>query len=397
MKTRIRWLCAIAAVLSGAAGAPGFGDEVDSDRSGVVFRPPLIQQVAAEQTVPTSRWDTQEPVQTPEQEPGAVAPLTGAAGPYAPECVGCTYPGLQWVVGVEEMFLWPQLSRTFLQTQFTNGLGTVNFINNAGLGTVDGAFLSAPRFTLGVQGECWGLVGRYFNATAWANTFIPAFPDSTQSGVILFDTFRAQTVDLEVQRRFCWRHWDSFWFAGVRYAQATNDRNMWIQNSFGPALVENQSFAGQQYSGAGLTFGVFGLRPLFCDDGSLKAYVSNRYSVVWGNGTANVQTEATVVDTVSGITATSTDGALAIGDGGMFIAEVGAGLWWDTCLRCFPARAFFRAGVEWQYWDSNAGVSVFSQSFALDQITGTSSAATANTADLMFDLVGFTIGAGITY
>ncbi|REK19283.1 MAG: hypothetical protein DWQ37_01440 [Planctomycetota bacterium] len=378
-----------------AAGTQAFGEDILDDSSGPVFRPPLIKQVAAEETVPavppsvpTSRWDAQEPVQTPEGQP-----ITDMGTACDAGCVSCEYPGLQWVVGIEQTFLWPQLSRTFLETGFTNSLGSIDYINDSALGSVDGAYLTAPRFTLGVRGECWGLVGRYWDASAWANTFIPAIPDSTQSGTILFDTFRAYTIDLEVQRRFCWRNWNMLGYLGVRHASASNDRNMWFQNTFGSDFLENQAFAGQQYNGTGLTFGVFGMRPLFCDDGALKVYFRNRYSVVWGNGQAVAQTEATAQNAVA--FATSTDGALAIGDGGMFIAEVGWGLQWDTCLRCFPARAFFRTGMEWQYWDANAGVAVGSTS-AADVVTA-SSYATTSAADLMFDMVGFTIGAGITY
>jgi hypothetical protein len=89
------------------------------------------------------------------------------------------------------------------------------------------------------------------------------------------------------------------------------------------------------------------------------------------------------------------DGALASGDGDLFIAELGAGLQWEACLCCLPGRAFFRAGVEWQYWDANAGVSAASFSFANSTTNSSNSAAQAG--DLLFDLVGFTIGAGLTY
>ncbi len=91
----------------------------------------------------------------------------------------------------------------------------------------------------------------------------------------------------------------------------------------------------------------------------------------------------------------SIDGALARGDGSLFIFEIGAGVQWDTCLRCLPGRAFLRSGFEWQYWDSNAGVAAGSSSTA-DNGSASSNAYT-QTGDLLFDLVGFTIGAGIMY
>jgi hypothetical protein len=377
-------LSALAAVLACAWGSPSFAQQSGDDASGPVFRPALV-----EQQVPTSRWDAQESVETPQQDAAL------AAGPGACVCAEPCDFGLQLVAGVESTFLWPQLSRTFLQTAFTNQLGSVLIINNAALGSADGALALGPRLTLGLQGECWGLVGRYWNATTYGNGFIPALPDAAQSGIILFDTFRAYTLDLELQRRFCWRHWDSFAFFGVRYGSVNNDRNLWIENSFGPDVVRAMAFAGQQFNGTGITFGVFGLRPLFCDGGALKAYFTNRYSILFGNGLAAVETSAEIIS--GGAAATSTDGALAIGDGALFQMELGAGLQWESCLKCLPGRVFLRAGLEWQYWDANAGVYAESLSFAINQITGVDSAAFTNAGDLLFDLVGLTFGAGITY
>jgi hypothetical protein len=382
MKRSKYWLSALAALLGCAVGVPSFGDETSGEGYGQpVFRPALVQQ-----QVPTSRWDAQEPVETPEED---IAPVPGGTCVCAESCEF----GLQLIAGVESTFLWPQLSRTFLQTGFVNGLGPVNIINDAALGSAEGSLLVAPRVTLGVQGECWGLVGRYWNGATWANGFIPALPDATQSGVILFDTFRAYTLDLEVQRRFCWRNWDCFGFFGVRHASANNDRNLWIQNSFGSDLVEAQAYAGQQFNGTGITFGFFGLRPLFCDGGALKAYFTNRYSILWGNGVAAVETRAMAENGIA--FGQSTDGALASGDGDLFMLELGFGLQWESCLKCLPGRVFLRTGLEWQYWDTNTGVSAASVSFA-DVITANSAAFT-ETGDLLFDLVGFTIGAGITY
>lgn len=405
MKTTQKWFCSLIAATGCAASSSALGGEFTEP----VFRPPLIQQVSAQQTVPpaapsapsvpaaeapqqvpTSRWDMQEPLQTPEGSLATAAPDGNCA-----VCTTCCDPGLQFVVGVEATMFWPQISRSFLNTGFTNELGSVDIVNNSALGSVEGGFLVGPRVTMGVQGECYGLVGRYWNSGTSANAFIPAFPDAIQSGVILFDTFNLYTVDLEVQRRFCWRNWDMFGFLGARYASVNNDRSLWIQNTFGDELVQSSAFAGQQFNGAGVTFGFFGLRPLFCDDGALKAYFNNRYSILWGNGVANVQTSAEI-ETGAGF-AGSTDGALAGGDGDLFIVELGAGLQWEACLACLPGRAFFRLGMEWQYWDGNAGVSAASFSNASDSPVTTTSSAFTEAGDLLFDLVGITIGAGITY
>ena len=185
MKTNSIVLCAMAAALGCAMSVQGFAGETGDeayDGQGI-FRPALVQQ-SVPPTVPTSRWDAQEPVETPEQE----SALATSAAP----CDTCAAPcdfGLQLVAGVEATFFFPQLSRTFLQTAFINGLGPVNIINDAALGSADGSLLVGPRLTLGLQGDCWGLVGRYWNGGNWANGFTPALPDASQSGIMLFDSF----------------------------------------------------------------------------------------------------------------------------------------------------------------------------------------------------------------
>ena len=404
MKTTQKWFCSLIAAIGCAAGSSALGGEFTEP----VFRPPLIQQVSAQQTVPaatgaapavdpaaapqqvpTSRWDVQEPIQTPENSLTIAGPNGNCAA-----CTTCYDPCCQFIVGIEATMFWPQISRSFLNTGFTNDLGTVDIVNNAALGSVEGGFLVGPRITLGVQGERYGLVGRYWNSGTSANAFIPALPDAIQSGVILFDTFNIYTFDLEIQRRFCWRNWDMFGFFGARYASVNNDRSLWVQNTFGDEQVQPSAFAGQQFNGAGVTFGVFGLRPLFCDDGALKAYFNNRYSILWGNGVATTQTTAQVLDSGGNFFA-ATDGALASGDGDMFIVELGAGLQWEACLSCLPGQAFFRVGMEWQYWDANSGIfaSAGSQAVTADA----SSFGLTEASDLLFDLVGITIGAGLTY
>jgi hypothetical protein len=376
MKTNIKWLRAWAVALGCAVSLPAIGNEPEgSYQDESVFRPALVQQSAPATTpsAPTSRWDAQEPVQTPEEDPGAAGSIPPGA------CMTCAPTpdfGLQLIAGIEATFFWPQLSREFLETGFTNGLGDIVIRDTTSFGSV-------------------GLVGRYWNAGAAANSFTPVVPGTAVTGILSFDQFTAYTADLEVQRRFCWRHWDSFGFVGVRYAAANNDRSLVIQNSFGTnERIDAWAYTGQQFYGTGITFGVFGLRPLFCDDGALKVYFKNRWSILSGNGVAAAQTHASAQNAISYFQ--STDNGLAKGDGTMLIVELASGLYWDTCLRCLPGRAFLTAGVEWQYWDTNAGVGGEVFSFA-DTGTSPASAAFAQVGDMLFDLVGFTFGAGITY
>ena len=109
-------------------------------------------------------------------------------------------------------------------------------------------------------------------------------------------------------------------FGGVRYASINNDRNLISTNSFNGPNLSASSFAGQQFNGAGITFGLLGVRPIWCDDSPVKLFFANRYSFLWGRSNVAAQTTATSIDGPD--TLTSTNGALARGNGDLFIAEL---------------------------------------------------------------------------
>ena len=59
--------------------------------------------------------------------------------------------------------------------------------------------------------------------------------------------------------------------------------------------------------------------------------------------------------------------------------------------------AFVRTALEYQYWDANTGAEANSTSFVAVTPNGTAATATANAGNMLFDLIGFNIGAGIMY
>jgi hypothetical protein len=173
-----------------------------------------------------------------------------------------------------------------------------------------------------------------------------------------------------------------------------NDRTMIASGLNTDESILATSSATQQFGGAGLTFGIWAIRPICCDS-PLKYFVANRYSFLFGNADAAAQTSATATSDVDGF-ATSTNGALATTQADLFIAEIQLGLQWDAQLKCFPGRAFVRTALEYQYWDSNAGIDASASSFAT-LASGSGATADANARDILFNLVGFNLGAGITY
>lgn len=387
MKTSKKWLCVLATVLGCTAPAIGFASVESTEKA--VEESPVLQAAV-------SRWEDPAP---PQPVPSAEN-ANGNGSIVAPCSTGgcvesCCSPGFQWIVGVEGTFFWPQFSRSFLRNTLTNDLGTEAIVSNTANGSSEGRLLASPRITAGLQGERWGLVGRYWYASNWGGTFSPSIPGSADLGVRGFDGFRAYTVDMEIQRRFCLCNWDMYGFGGLRYASIDNDRNLIATNSFGGPSLSTSSFAGQQFNGTGITFGLLGMRPIWCDDSPVKLFFANRYSFLWGHGSAAVQTQATSIDGLN--TLTSVNGAAAKGNGDLFIAELQLGLQWDACLKCLPGRVFVRTALEYQYWDVNTGVEASSTSFVTIPANETGATATATAGNMLFDLIGFNIGAGIMY
>jgi hypothetical protein len=399
MNRKKQWLRALVVAVGCALCGPAYGDdgiaEKSFESSSSYFR------LASE-----SKWNedpenvpspfAEEPLATPKPEGGiAEGPSAGCGEALDCGCVGtcCCPPERSLVASVETTFFWPQFTRSFLTSSVDSGSGPVNFASNSALGSVEGGLLVAPRITLGVQGCQWGLVTRYWYASPWASGFTSANPAGAPAGVILFDDFRAYTLDLEVQRRFCLGSWTGYGLFGARYAMVDNDRLLAATSIGADDEVTTRSYASQQFGGTGVTFGFWGIRPICCDS-PLKYFVANRYSILWGSGDAATETLATAFNSGSGF-ASSIDGAGVGGTGDLFIAEVQFGLQWDAQLRCFPGRAFVRTGLEFQYWDTNVGLFAASESFA---DTGTSSAFTdASAGDLLFRLIGVNLGAGIMF
>jgi hypothetical protein len=294
----------------------------------------------------------------------------------------------------EATFLFPQFNRGFMSTSVNNLGNTSEFVLNNTTATTEGTLVTSPRVTLGIQGCRWGLVGRYWGADQWSSAYTPNNPLLSPAGLVAIDAFRAYTVDLEVQRKFYPGNWTAYAFFGARYAHTDNDRSMIATGLNDDETIVATTSATQQFGGAGMTFGLWALRPVCCDS-PLKYFVANRYSFLWGNADAAAQTSATATNDPDGF-ASTINGALATTQADLFIAELQLGLQWDAQLKCFPCRAFLRTALEYQYWDSNAGIDATASSFAF-VTSGSGATADANARDILFNLVGFNLGAGIMY
>lgn len=314
-------------------------------------------------------------------------------------------PPLIWVGGVEATFLSPDLNSdgvTFLFEEYAHERS--DWVSSQS-SEIDSLYV-APRIWLGVQGCKWGANVRYWHMYASEGYFDPSLgmggawdaydcgrPDL---GFNSCSRFEAYTVDLEVTRRFCLHDcWMQF-SAGVRHAELEHGESL-----IGTALADDNMFMGfaaaDRYSrGTGILLGLYGRKPLFpCS--CVHWFYNVRWSALWGPTQTGVETAAAVLG--QDADAGSINGAYTCVDDNLFIGEIQLGLEWNYALRCMPANAFFRAAVEYQRWDGGQGYSE-SGSFAGIEVNDDYSAVVetfAASAAPELDLVGFTIGTGLTW
>jgi len=259
-------------------------------------------------------------------------------------CAGDSCRGCGIYAGVEATFLQPYNTSSG-QIVFDNGTNRFAADGMTEFDTLD----AAPRIWLGYQGQTWGLWGRYwaFDAERFGESF-DYVNDSNYRLVEAVSFLSAKTGDLEATRRFSFFQWEGDLFLGARWAEL-NKRDRMAVNAVSPglqtALQQTESLA----SGAGLTFGFDGRRPIGCRGLALKT--SARGSVIWTKSTASAYNQysdpgnfdAQLVR-VSGDCAT------------LSIAEVQVGLEWARKLECFRAEAFTHIVAEYQWWNTDGQV-----------------------------------------
>ncbi len=308
--------------------------------------------------------------------------------------VGCCKQGHWLIGGLEATFLWPDFHRNANNYTQVNGAGLAPQTRFASDATsVDHNLLIGPRVWLGVQGCRWGIIARYWNLADTASGVNPPIPTFNNSQLFATDQFRAYYADLEGVRSFCLGRWSTNASFGVRYASVdlANTISSTVISSLGE-MSSASSTNRQGFDGTGITMGLWGsrqIRPCSC----LNWFYSARASVLWGNSSAYALTSALTADTLGA--AGSVDGALAKGVGDLFIGELQYGIQWERQLKCIPSRAFVRFAGEYQYWDASNSAGAYALSGAI--APRSSAYGLAASGPLLFDLVGFTIGAGLTY
>jgi hypothetical protein len=306
----------------------------------------------------------------------------------APCCDSCSL-----IAGGQATFFWPNFNHAASTSTIVDAVTPATSFFSSNASSVDNNMIVAPRVWLGVQGPRWGLVGRYWNASVWSDNLSPNSPLDAPLGSLSSNRFSAYMADLEVQRLFCTGCWDHRAFFGVRYGGVNLDSDLNVKQLGFLNTATSSASTSDQFFGTGITFGLFSTRPIACSCWSL--YVGPRISILWGQSSGVAQASAFASDAFGG-SAGAIHGVLNKGNSDLFLAELQWGAQWERQLVCSPARAFIRIGGEWQYWDTNNNRPAQAGSFAAVQTISASSLASA-TGGVLFNMIGFTIGAGIIY
>ena len=321
-------------------------------------------------------------------------------------------PCLFWTAGVEATFLNPDLNSrggpSFAVERFEDDRYDYCSTDSSDL---DSLYMS-PRIWLGVQGCCWGMDVRYWHLQASEGEFDPSIgglgswddydcgrPDL---GYFSCSRLEAYTIDLELTRRFCINACQMQAALGVRHADLEINQGITGLASTEEGILSGFARANRQVRGTGLLLGLYGRKPIYpCS--CVSWFYNARWSALWGPTQTAAETFASVQSSDPDYVASagSVNGAYTNVDDTLFIGEFQLGLEWDYALRCLPANAFFRAAVEYQRWDGGSGSSA-ANSFAgitvdsgIDPTSVVSTQASALAPQL--DLIGFTLGTGLTW
>ncbi|HEY4313040.1 MAG TPA: hypothetical protein VGN12_26545 [Pirellulales bacterium] len=319
------------------------------------------------------------------------------SAPTCPSCnsLPCAVPGScapAWspIALAESTFFWPTLAHgnSFVGT----GSSGLNGPLDQTLAQSNNLFLAGPRIMFGRQGQTWGVLGRFWYASNWGSGFGPTDAGSETGGFSAYNAFQAYTADLEMQRRWSRGLWNFWGFGGIRYGSvAIGHRETANQFADGYA-ISSTAYSAQSFQGTGITFGGYSTRAL--GNSPFKLFFSNRYSILWGTSHADAQVATSLVCTTMP-SAWDANGMSASRTGDLFIAEFQAGTQWERQLVWFPGRAFLRTAFEYQYWGAGGGLCASAESTS--HISPVVSTACSYAEQVMFNLVGFNIGAGIIY
>ena len=285
--------------------------------------------------------------------------------------------------GVEATFLQPNIHGRDIQTVVLDlGLGQIGTFPD------DDAeqLYAAPRVWLGLQGCQWGLMLRFWEL---ANSEVAFVPFETALSSAAWGRLDVYTIDAEATKKFCICGHNMVGSIGLRYSEFDHQRSVSGTQIIGGVLLQTTAMTDHHLSAIGPTFSLNGLYPV--KGGKWNVFWNLRASVLFGETRHRAQTSAAATGVGGGDFAINS--AVAVADETLWIGEWQLGLQRDYRLECLPACAFFRFGLEYQYWDAESHGGAFATSIAAFGPGIIDS--TASATDVRMDLIGFAIATGL--
>jgi hypothetical protein len=248
----------------------------------------------------------------------------------------------------------------------------------------------SPRFWVGLQGDCWGVVARYWWVDATESDH-SIFIGGADVGYDFASELDLNTIDLEVTRNFCYGcNGNGLATFGVRHARADRNGSLDFIGETPDGVFASFARFGQSFEGTGLTGSLSAIKPIYCGS-CVHLFCGVRGSILWGDSNIYSDTAA-LTDAGAGAFARNT--AVAGLEDELFIGEAELGLQWQHYLQCAPATVFLRTAFEFQTWSAPSG-STEAESFAG---FGTSLITTnAATEGIDLNLFGFGIATGLNW
>jgi hypothetical protein len=319
--------------------------------------------------------------------------VSEAVVPAAAPAARCCCP--TFVAGAEAVWLSPHQNTRVTEFQVLEVGGPVLEQISAGIAENNDLYIT-PRIWLGVQGETLGLMLRYWRIQEPDNKALTLQPDLT--GFFAENTFKAETLDLEVTCPLCLGCHQLLLSGGVRYAQLRQSSLLSVYDTAGNDVFEGFMRSQHNFSGTGFTGAITGLRPLG-SGGHWSLFYGIRGSLLWADAATNnvearaAQMSADDPDNPAWDVVPMADGSRA--PAYMTITEFQLGVQWNQPLQCLPANAFLRLAVEYQCWkDFHTGAGAVSREADNGVLA---SRCIVSSGEANVDMVGFTIGTGITW
>lgn len=385
---------------------------------------PQVGTVSDDSVTLTSYEEKQEEVPVPPDN----SEFVQADGPVFLHEDGTQYPADFWgacstfcrsglVLGIEGTFLAPisEPSQAVYLTDLTNN---VQYSDQT-----DPGFGAGFRTWIGLQNNGWGFRVRYWHYGGDAIDPNPVVPKNAEPAFVSSYYLRADVLDFELTQRFCFLGCDLDTSFGARYAELERNSTMVGYGDVGNGVnLYGLAMGANEIAGTGFTTSIGGRKPLHffwchsCDDcggpcsgtccrpcGRWLGFWNVRGSVLWADSCVSALTDANAVykGTVVG-SASSRNKASASKDHSetLGILELQLGIEYQRHLRCCPAIGFLRVGAEYQYWgtgDLEASTNSFASLEGTPPPFGGRVDAVADSHDGDLGLIGFTVGAGLTY